>query len=556
MRANLLSKEMLVTTCACIVMFFAFDSANLYTNATSLMSSNSSLINRSIKVALLTSIALITYYSVAYCIIARSHVLRFAGALIYFAGVINAFAFTVSGSYPDVTLLGVAIQDWHFSGAFASSHWKSIAYTLAYSIVIFLLFIAVKTKLSLVGSNRLAGLLFLLALIANVSCASLTAGRRPAFYGYNMAIESTKALLTQQIPYAPRAKVAAIECTQCPDLLFYVIDESVNYEALSAINSLVVHADAVSERLGVPSFSYKAHSAGNHSSVSNYVLRLGVGKSSYPDPQHATLALPNIFSYAKAAGYKTVFYDAQVEDNRLQNYLSQYDLADIDHFMTSDASSAFYNRDYIALQKLRGFIDEAAPHHKVAITLVKWGAHFPYINSIPPQLIDTLPTDCRSADTSFSSQKTYCTKAQYEAALKFAVDQFMNKLFSMLKGKKFALIYTSDHGQNLTSKYSLPHGSPENTSECEISVPILIAGSVFSNAGQDSRAKSHFQIPPTLLNILGYGPQANSEGVPLWKEWHGGSDFLYDPFQGQWRKAAESCTYQSHSVPPFALRGN
>jgi arylsulfatase A-like enzyme len=360
-----------------------------------------------------------------------------------------------------------------------------------------------------------------------------------------MTIESAKALLTQKVPYTQRAKVAPIACPQCPDVLIYIIDESVNYEALSAVNSLVLQASAVSDRLGAPAFAYKGYSAGNHSSVSNYILRLGAGKSSYPDSKYATLALPNIFSYAKAAQYKTVFYDAQAENHRLQNHLSQYDLEDIDHFITSDASSDFYNRDFIALEKLRKFIDEASSNNKVAITLVKWGIHFPYINAVSPELADKLPADCKSADTSFSSQKIYCTKAQYETALKFSVDQFMDQLFPMLKGKNFALVYTSDHGQNLSSKYELPHGSPENTSECEVSVPILIAGNVFADVKQSGGAKSHFQIPPTLLDILGFNSQVNPKDVPLWGKWDGGSDFLYDPFEqtGQWRKTVESCAY-------------
>jgi glucan phosphoethanolaminetransferase (alkaline phosphatase superfamily) len=541
---KLLDKKLLVTL-ACIMMFAVYDSGNLYNNVISLMSSSSSLINRFIKVSFFISIALLTYYSIACCIIARSGILRTAGALLYFAGVINAFAFNVSGSFPDATLLSVAIQDRHFAGAFIASHWKSIAYTLASASAIFAFFTAIKARLSLSCSNRLAGSLLLLAAIANISCVSFTAGRRPAFYGYNMTIESAKALFTHQIPYTERAKVAPAPCTQCPDVLVYIIDESVNYEALNAVNSMILKTNTVAERLGAPAFSYKAYSAGNHSSVSNYILRLGAGKASYPDRNYATLALPNIFSYAKAAQYKTVFYDAQAENNRLQNDLSQFDLADIDHFITSESSTDFYNRDFIALQKLRKFVDEANSNNKVAITLVKWGIHFPYVNAISPQLAETLPENCRSADTSFSSEDVMCKKAQYETALKFSVDQFMEQLFTMLKGKNFALVYTSDHGQNLTSKYQLPHGSPENTSECEVSVPILIAGNGFSDAGQNGGIKSHFQIPATVLDILGFGAQANAKEMSLSSEWRGGSDFLYDPFEqsGQWRKTVGSCTY-------------
>lgn len=544
-RALLLKNRMLLIAFGCLIIFSVYDNGSLHENAASLLSSNSSLSNRFFKVISLTSIAIITYYSVVCCLIARSYILRIVGTLLFCAGVVNALSSQVSGSFPDAMLMGVAIQNRHFAGAFISNNWKLVLYVLAYSSAILALVIWVRAKLSLACSNKVAASLLLLAIIGNYTISSSTGGRRPAFYGYNVTMASAKAIFTQVVPYTKRAKVVATECTQCPDLVFYVIDESVTYEALSAVNSIVLQASAISERLGVPAFTYKAYSAGNHSAVSNYVLRLGVGKSSYPDSNHATLALPSIFSYANASGYKTVLYDAQSENGRLQNDLSPFDLADIDHFITSAASSKFYDRDLIALRKLRKFIDEANPTNRVAITLVKWGAHYPYLNSIPPQLIEELQPECRSTDMSFSSQKLYCTKAQYEAALRFSVDQFMEQVFSILDGKNFALVYTSDHGQNISSKNQLPHGSPENASECEISVPILIAGKTFIHVKPSSTRKSHFQIPATLLNIFGFASKVKAGEGPIWSEWHGGSDFLRNPFEpaGQWHKAMGSCAY-------------
>jgi len=472
-------------------------------------------------------------------------VLRILGIVLYSAGVVNKFTFDVSGSFLDAVILNVAIQERFSAHNFISSNWKLIVYIITYSIVIISLFIAIKIKLSFSYSNKLAINLLMMAIIANIFLATYTDGRRSAFYGYNAVIESAKAISTTKIPYAKRANVAAIECTQCPDIIFYIIDESVNYEALVAIKSILLQESVIRKKLRTPVFIFKGYSAGNHSSVSNYILRLAVGKSAYPDNAYATLRFPSIFSYAKASHYKTVFYDAQQENNRLQNLMSQYDLVDIDYFITSSASSDRYNRDMLALERLRGFIDQAAPNNKIFILLVKEGVHFPYVNSIPSHLITELPEDCQSPDTSFSSQKTLCKKAQYEAALRFSVDQFMEKLFSMLVNRNFALIYTSDHGQNLSSKYSLPHGSLQNTSQCEISVPIFIAGNLFRDAIQNSEIKSHFQIPPTLLHILGHTLEEPEKGTTLWNEWCSGSEFLYEPFghDSQWREPVENCIY-------------
>jgi glucan phosphoethanolaminetransferase (alkaline phosphatase superfamily) len=314
---------------------------------------------------------------------------------------------------------------------------------------------------------------------------------------------------------------------------------------LMAARSLVLDDTAISTKLGVPAFSFRAYAAGNHSAVSNYVLRLGVGKAAYPDSTHATLGLPNIFAYAKGSHYTTVFFDAQEESKRLVNFMSPNDLPGIDQFIVSDPASDLYDRDMVALEKLKVFIDAAGPTHKTAIVLVKNGVHFPYVNSVPPWLIGGLPAGCRSPDSSFSSQKIFCKKMQYELALRFAVDQFMDKLFTLISGKNFALVYTSDHGQNLSSKYSLPHGSTENTSECEISVPILVAGKVFADLFQRNGIRSHFQIPPTLLRILGAVSPSHATDVTLWDEWRDGSAFLFDPFSrpGDWRHPVEQCIY-------------
>jgi hypothetical protein len=509
------------------------------------MHSNSSLIMRIFKVFVLIAIAAISYYSVACCLLSQSVALHLLGALLYIAGIINAFTFEVTGSFPDAELLGVAIQERFLASSFMIGHWKLIVFAVTYSIAIYMLFAVIRFKYSIFSSNKVAAVFLLCAILANIIWPMYTGGRRSAFYGYNAIIELTKALSTKDIPYARRSGVAGIECPQCPDVLLYIIDESVTYEALSHIRSIVMDDSAIRDRLGVPAFTFKSYSAGNHSSVSNYILRLGLGKSSYPDSQHLTLGLPNLFAFARAAHYTTVFYDAQQEDKRLVNYMSQYDLAAVDHFITADASSDRYDRDMLALTGLQGFIDQASPENKLAIVLIKNGVHFPYVNSIPPALIGDLPADCHSPDTSFTSQKMYCKKAQYEIALKFSVDQFLDRLFDVLAGKNFALIYTSDHGQDLSSRYSLAHGSVENTSECEISVPILIAGNVFADIGQQDGLRSHFQIPPTLLQILGQTPHDPTTDDTLWFEWQGGPDFLHDPFEqnGQWHQPVKPCIY-------------
>lgn len=542
---NLRHRHHYLVALFCIVFFAVYDSGNFYRNAVSLMHTNSSLIIRYFKVAALLPIAVISYYSVVCCLFSRSRSVVTLGALLAVCGILNSFAFAVSGSFPDAMMLGVALQERFFAAHFISANWKIISFITTYSLVILAVLAGVRRRFSIACPGRLAGALVIVALLANVVLANYTGGRRSAFFSYNALIASAQALTATSVPFVPRARVDDSPCPQCPDLLVYIIDESVNYEALKAMDSMILQDAVLQNTLGVPAFVFKGYAAGNHSDVSNYVLRLGVGRSAYPDRAYETLQLPNIFAYAKAANYNTIFYDAQEESKRLVNYMSQHDLVGIEQFMVSDASADVYDRDMLALDRLQGFIDQAGPGHRNAIVLVKNGVHFPYVNSVPPWLIDELPAGCRSPDTSFSAQGIFCKKAQYESALRFSVDRFMDKLFAALAGKNFALIYTSDHGQNLSSRYSLPHGSIENTSECEISVPILIAGRIFADGVQATGMRSHFQIPPTLLRILGYAAADPARDITLWEPWRGGSDFLFEPFDrpGEWRQPVEACSY-------------
>jgi hypothetical protein len=551
----------LLTVLIGLVLFFVYDGGNWHTNAASLMGSNSALPMQLLKVAVLTLVTVIGYSAVAAALLSRCWPLFLVGLAIYLGGIVNRFIMDLSGSFPDATLFAVGMQEHAMAMNFFSSNWKLVLMTGGYSSALLAAILVLRSKCvpnwsrSTAGESQeretgkrlvyVVGSLLVVAIVANGLLATSTDGRRPAAYGYNAIGEYLKALLMPQIPYVQRATAPPVTCSSCPSILFFAIDESITHEALVASGSTLPHGTAIGNQWGVPAAYFSAYAAGNHSSISNYILRLGVGKSAYPDIGYRTLSLPNIFSYAKAAGYETIFYDAQKESKRLQNLMSQYDLKAVDRFLVADTSSDRFNRDMEALDRLRDYIEAAGNERRLAIVLVKNGVHFPYVNSVPASRLSELPEGCRSADTSFSAQDAFCKKAQYEAAIRFAVDEFMGRLFSMLADKDFALVYTSDHGQSISSKYRLPHGSVENTSACEISVPIFIAGKVFADGVQPEGVRSHFQIPPTILRILGQQDRGDMRDPTLWEEWRGGDDFLYEPFAqaSEWRRPAGPCVY-------------
>ena len=452
----------------------------------------------------------------------------------------------ITGSPLNPDHLEVAIQNIHFIDLFILANWKLLLIFFIAAIVFLYTLIQIRRKLNIVTRNMVILFFVIVALTANVIYVSKANANRNPFYAYNLPIVCVNALNYPKIPYVPRSKVATLPGNaHTPDLVVFIIDESATYEALRSYGSIISKPKELSSTLNAPVFFYKAHSAGNHSAIANYVLRLGLGKSSYPDKEGKTLAAPTIFSYAKAAGYTTVFYDAQAEQNQLQNYMSYFDLADIDTFITSDAMTKRYQRDTEAISKLRPVIAGASPDNKIMVMIVKYGVHFPYINSIPDQIAATLPESCRSSDTSFTSADKSCNKIQYEAALKYSVDGFMDMLLGIVRGKNFALVYTADHGQNIYSNHTFPHGSLENVSECEISVPIFLAGSCFYALKQTEDIKSHFQIPATIQSIMGFDSGLSQKEATLWEYWDDDETYLYDLFgdNRRWLKISDVCKY-------------
>jgi len=528
-----------------MLLFLLFDNNNTFSMIVSLVSTNHTHVNKVAKIILTIGTAFISYLSVSICLLSQGRIILYMGVLLFSFGVINFFTYFITGTPLNSVHLRIAVQNFHFSEMFLMFTWKLILMSVVASAIFLYLLSWFRRKLNFEIKNSFILLLVLLSLAANILFDSYPSYRRIPFYAYNLPIAIVRAIDSQKV-YIQRDKVPALSVeSSSPDIVMLIIDESVNYEALLSYGSLISKTNELSRKINSPVFLFKAHSAGNHSMVSNYILRLGADKSFYPDKEGKTLSFPTIFSYAKAAKYKTIFYDAQSEQNKLQNLMSQFDLADIDLFLTSDPSIKLFQRDNEAVKKMTDIISSASSKGKVMITIIKNGIHFPYIHSIPEHLIDDFPEPCKSRFPLFSNMNKSCLKIQYEAALKHSVDSFIDSILNMVYGKKFAIIYTSDHGQNLNSKYEYPHGSFENVSECEISVPILLIGDSFDTIEQNGEIKSHFQIPATLKSIMGFASELGHNEITLWERWHNDSTFLHDPFDktGHWFKTVRDCEY-------------
>ena len=247
-----------------------------------------------------------------------------------------------------------------------------------------------------------------------------------------------------------------------------------------------------------------AASGGNCSHYANAILRFGGTRHALTETM---LSNATLWRYAKQAGYRTVFIDAQAAfmrnggySGKFQNFMSAEEAADIDDFHALNGEA--YELDDklldVVLKDLRG-------DQPVFIYAVKNGAHFPYDADYPESAAEFRPTMAERGRDDPQARVN-----SYRNAIRWNVDRFFARLFSDADLRNSAIIYTSDHGQNLEPK-KLTHCSIDKPAPVEGLVPLFAITddaalkAKFAKAAQDSFGHaSHFSIAPTLLQLLGY----------------------------------------------------
>jgi len=261
--------------------------------------------------------------------------------------------------------------------------------------------------------------------------------------------------------------------------IIVVIDESVEWQRFQDVfqhpaNNVVDYG--------------KAWSGANCSAASNYILRKA---SWYRDISSSIKPVTSLFELAKASGYKTVYIDNQdvLSDPTVRNYFDQKELASIQEIIHSD--KPLYARDNQSLLYLKEILTKP---EKVFVVINKVGAHFPYQNSISPEI--------RSEDT----------KANYYAALRVQSSDFINELAVSLSPDSI-VFYTSDHGQNLNGRAS-QCSSGESIDESEYSIPfIVLVGNPSIKLELENRKPAlfgkltHLEWSESIRNQLGYQVQ-------------------------------------------------
>ena len=304
-----------------------------------------------------------------------------------------------------------------------------------------------------------------------------------------------------------------------PADIVLIIDESVRGDYLD-ISGGSIPTDLLDAngrpRPGVYNFG-RAASAANCSAGTNITLRYGGTRADF---QRYIVTKPTIWQYAKAAGYHTVYMDAQLTEGRLSNSMTKTDLKSIDEFIQFDTIHV-RDRD----QEIARLIVERTHNGQPEFIIAnKIGAHFPVNDKYPDDYMVYKPASPRGkfanvaagdSNTGIANWDLY--ENAYRNTLLWNVGHFLDTVLKGADLDNAVILYTSDHGQNFHED-----GSPGFGTHCTHSppasegiVPIALMTDipdVAAEAATWSRLNhdgtSHYDIFPTLLDLMAYEPEA------------------------------------------------
>jgi hypothetical protein len=283
-------------------------------------------------------------------------------------------------------------------------------------------------------------------------------------------------LATAPPPPARAAPDIALDAAQPrPDHIVWLVDESVAAEPFARLISPqlkeVRHVD-----FGV------AAAMGHCSAPAQVALRSGVDVRRV-DADTDLRRTPSIWGYARGAGYRTALIDGQTS-GAPQNLLLAPELALIED---NRAMAAGVDTDRAIADALNHRMRGEGRSFTLAVLR---GVHFQYRDHYPA---GALPADAPLTE-------------QYATALRWSKRDFFARLLDGIDRERVAIVYTSDHGQNLRDG-ALPHCSRAPVAD-EFRVPLIafLPDALAARyAVADPRGgRSASQIFPATLGWMGY----------------------------------------------------
>lgn len=318
----------------------------------------------------------------------------------------------------------------------------------------------------------------------------------------------TYGALRKNLYYGPRDAVSFTAKSKGVDRLVYIVDESVRGDLLS-VNGFEKDTTPFLKKEINKHFNYGiTSSAANCSAPSNILLQTGMTDAQLPDVNSVILKTPNIFQYAKKAGYKTFYIPVRGAPGEYSDFMSKYDFEAIDEavYIKHNNPHGPRTESDFKLQEEIVKIFKTYPNEKIFIYALKEGNHFLYRDAYPRSAAQ-FPDN--------TGDELNDLRNGYYNALTWVVDHFLEKLLFELKDVGTTIVYTSDHGQGLRE-------NGDHSTHCKPAFPLLVQGNVplilfttkndganLQRLAGDSYKKnlnqvSHFNLFPSLLVIMGY----------------------------------------------------
>jgi glucan phosphoethanolaminetransferase (alkaline phosphatase superfamily) len=457
----------------------------------------------------------VTFVGLAYAVLDRRLWLR----LVVAAMVVGSTAFTtiyetVAGA--PLTFLDV-VSLWnarHEAGRAIEQYQTAVMFGAAAAIVtlVLMLWPSRPTRLTLSPTWRRLWILPVLPLLVHAGVYYKNSG----FYPYPLPGQFNSAALgtllayqlnTQEMPsrlpvqWSPTGTGAAKQ-------IIVMVDESISADYLD-LHQGNSYTPRLANLAGDLIDFGPAASGGVCSNYSNALLRFGASRKDLSTTVNTNATL---FAYAKKAGYRTVYIDAQAYHiavgNKIQNFMTVQETSEIDGFYaisTPDLPQADYELTEIIAKEL----ESGQP---VFIYANKNGAHFPYDSTYPPAEAKFHPTQAEAGDT------LKARIASYRNAISWSVDRWMEDFFEKVDLTQAVMIYTGDHGQRFEPG-RLTHCQTTDVDPATASVPMLVYAppgqlrETLTKAMPLSKGRAtHFQIAPTVYELMGYSKSDIAKG--------------------------------------------
>ena len=307
--------------------------------------------------------------------------------------------------------------------------------------------------------------------------------------------------------------------------IIYIMDESVvaNYLDINHSNGVHSSLNEAFTNTKITNFGYAA-SIANCSTPSNITVRYGGTRENY---KKIIYSKPSIWSYAKNAGLKTIYIDAQRINGELQNGMTERELEDIDQLIQFNDVDIL-NKDQEAAMLIAELINNNTQEF---IFINKVGLHFPIHDKYPDEFLKYEPvlprgtwgniSDTGSREGFNGTDEDWAQyRNSYRNTIEWNVGEFFSKLLTNANLNNAIIIYTSDHGQDLHERKN-----PGNNTHCSATptieeglVPLVVIEGDSLNTldwtktfKENKNKSSHYNIFPTLLKLMKYDSEVVTE---------------------------------------------